>query len=298
MYVVKTIKELKKDLEKFKDYKLCYIDKIEQTYSDWDPETKKYMETEQYKRDKEFYGFNNPNMKLKYYPNPDYIRNKQENYAFFCSVPEVGKVWGDDFDDAPYDCNSGIPYDTYGDDDKEITVIKVPFSCGIDDFLGSNLEEKYPNTGFYNTPYSVEDINLGAVPWIFVRTYKGRGNNDGISIMAGTTIPEFIEKLGVIHSLAEKELRETLEFVGTFKQRDKVLHVVSGKNSLIARFYDENFQPVPGLFKPSDFLGYEYDEIYETYLDDREWRSFEESWDCISKEVPKGLFESIWNFES
>ena len=37
----------------YSNYKLCYIDEVAQTLSDWDEETKKLLDSEEYKKWKE-----------------------------------------------------------------------------------------------------------------------------------------------------------------------------------------------------------------------------------------------------
>ena len=56
-------------------------------------------------------------------------------------------VWGDDWDDSPYEHNAGEPYGEY---------IKVVIQG----------EFMTPNYGNINSRYSVESINKGAIPWL------------------------------------------------------------------------------------------------------------------------------------
>ena len=44
------------------------------------------------------------------FPNPDYIPGDQTLLAYFTPLA-LEDQWGDDWDDAPYDCNAGSPYD-------------------------------------------------------------------------------------------------------------------------------------------------------------------------------------------
>lgn len=186
------------------NYKLVYIDSIPATVSDWTEETKKYLESPEYERDKEIYGWYNPRIRSMELPNPEYVDFKATHYAYFVDTPNMGAVWGDDFDDAPYDCNSGIPYDcTYTPDRKEVEVLQVPFyspTCIDDcDKFTAFIPCEYP---IVNCPWSTEDICLGAIPWIFARTYHRKGNNKAVSMMAGISPIEFIEKLKDCYNLA------------------------------------------------------------------------------------------------
>lgn len=110
------------------------------------------------------------------------------NKAWFTNNFE--KQYGDDWDDAPYEHNAGEPYDSWPElikDNKdwlkreykhhEIKLKEIYFETEY-------WSEKRPCDNFSNSPYSVEDINQGQVPWLMTEDYK---------IYAGTTIEEFIE---------------------------------------------------------------------------------------------------------
>lgn len=66
-----------------------------------------------------------------------------------------GDQWGDDWDDAPYDCNAGTVYERFVDGYVDVF---YPF-----DFL--ILE---PSDGVWNTGYSKEDMMTRDVPCIVV----------------------------------------------------------------------------------------------------------------------------------
>lgn len=85
--------------------------------------------------------------------------------------------WGDDWDDAPYEHNAGTPYEIIKElkDNKHRGNLRYIVYVDLDvkqpcDYYGSN------------SPYSVEMINKGAIPWLSSVKY---GN-----ISAGTTIDE------------------------------------------------------------------------------------------------------------
>ena len=113
------------------------------------------------------YEFNELNYKLCYI---------DDHCAWFTSNFE--HQWGDDWDDKPYECNAGEPYDDYIDDEgkeHKINLIKVYFE----------LPEYYnylPCDKHFNSPYTVEMINKGAVAWIAT---------DDFIIQAGTTYFDF-----------------------------------------------------------------------------------------------------------
>ena len=193
MYKVLTIKEIRStlgsslirnefNLDKFK---LCYITDIPTERTDWDEDSKRYMSRPDFSWEEEHkkYGYNNPHLRLIEIPNPDYIEGEQEYYACFTNKETLCDQWGDDWDDAPYEHNSGYPYD----DDSTI-ILEVPFAvpCYC----------KFPcDYGGGNSPFSVEDINCGAVPWIF-----GKNKGKVLIINAGISPKLFIEKLDDIQN--------------------------------------------------------------------------------------------------
>lgn len=89
--------------------------------------------------------------------------------AFFSRNPNV---WGDDWDDSPYEHNAGPPCE---------------WSTRVV-FLDAELDA--PCTGQFNSRYSVEQINARMVPWLR-SSYK---NDDGeyVVVHAGATVDEFI----------------------------------------------------------------------------------------------------------
>lgn len=89
--------------------------------------------------------------------------------AYF-SNKKPTEVWGDDWNDAPYEHNAGNPYMDKG----EFVVVA----------WDAKLEEPGDICG--NSPYSVEHINHGTVPWL--REWEP----GGVKIWAGTTLEEFI----------------------------------------------------------------------------------------------------------
>ena len=85
---------------------------------------------------------------------------------FFTNI-DLKNQWGDDWNDSPYDCNAGWPYDScYKEKDlngnwkeHEILVLNAAYesqNC-------PTLPEEYG----YNSPFCVESINQGACAWMF-----------------------------------------------------------------------------------------------------------------------------------
>ena len=105
--------------------------------------------------------------------------------AYFTS--DFEHQWGDDWNDAPYECNSGLPYDEWRElieDNEDIFKRKYkhhPIYIETLYFETNDWNEKQPcNIG----NFSVEDINKQAVAWI---------HTDKFNIMAGTTMEDFID---------------------------------------------------------------------------------------------------------
>ena len=108
-----------------------------------------------------------------------------KNKAWFTDNFE--KQWGDDWNDKPYDCNAGYPYEYWSElieDNPDIWKRKwkqhtiklktVYFETG-------DWDEKQPHE---MGNFSVEEINKGAVAWIYTGKY---------SIYAGTEMDKFID---------------------------------------------------------------------------------------------------------
>lgn len=102
-----------------------------------------------------------------------------DDYAYF-TEQSLDKQWGDDWNDAPYEQNAGEPYtsDHRGNDWK---VIRVGFQL--------DYSWHRPCDSHLNSPYSVQSINNGNVPWL--RYHEGSKK----PIMAGTTLREFIQRI-------------------------------------------------------------------------------------------------------
>lgn len=104
-----------------------------------------------------------------------YVR---EPWAYFTTAP-LDKQWGDDWNDAPYEHNAGCPYDSYREGEQEIPckIIQVAYD-------GELQAPCYHHT---NSPYSVERINQGAIPWLSTPSYE----KEAVFIHAGVTLEEF-----------------------------------------------------------------------------------------------------------
>ena len=124
---------------------------------------------------------------LEDFSNPEL--KKGTYVAYFTTIP-LEKQWGDDWNDVPYEHNAGIPYDdiVYGRDEngkvfvesrEDFPIYKVYFTPKHDYV---RMPEDYSYGG--NSPFCVDDINKGAVAWLF---------NGECGIQGGTTLPNFIK---------------------------------------------------------------------------------------------------------
>jgi hypothetical protein len=95
-------------------------------------------------------------------------------WAYFTNQP-LDKQWGDDWNDAPYEHNAGRPYNSGGE-----IITKVAWDGPFE----------LPGGGMCNSPYSVERINAGAVPWLVTSQWE-----DGpvVVIPAGVDLVEFCD---------------------------------------------------------------------------------------------------------
>lgn len=107
-------------------------------------------------------------------------------WAYFTTQEDPSKQWGDDWDDAPYEHNAGSPYEPnknvkgdYLEDIPLWEIKKVAFD--------GNLQTPADYSGL-NSPYSVQQINKGAVAWL-----SDRWGSSGVVIQAGTSLEMFEE---------------------------------------------------------------------------------------------------------
>ena len=200
------------------EYKLCYIDDVPRTYFDYTPDAKEYRKTEEWKEedkrreakfkregrmssdDPEFSIFRNPILRrgseCMDYPNPDYIPGEQTLSAYFTPLA-LEDQWGDDWDDAPYDCNAGSPYDHMHNEKGEwedFEMLEVLFYLPK-----QHMDIKFPcDYGCGNSPFCIRDINAGAVAWIYYRGKEGKSSKGAVAIHGGCNPAEFMERIRVI----------------------------------------------------------------------------------------------------
>ena len=102
-----------------------------------------------------------------------------DNWAWFTTL-DVAEQWGDDWNDAPYECNAGNPYswnETRGArGEKPWDLKKIAFEGPFD-----------TPSSWGSSRWSVQDINTGTIAWLWT------DDDPHVNIFAGTTLPEFIE---------------------------------------------------------------------------------------------------------
>lgn len=121
------------------------------------------------------------------------------NSAFF-TTKDLADQWGDDWNDAPYECNAGEPYEPHPNRPTDWHEDRSPkWKIKVVTFEG---EFASPCDGYLNSPYSVEMINAGQVPWLvgklqvpfFTGTLLETFPKDGqVRIFAGTPLEKFLE---------------------------------------------------------------------------------------------------------
>jgi len=224
-------------LKDFKNFKLCYVDEVPETFMDYTPESKALMQTKEYKEyiekrrnwieeklKTQHYisgvDYNTADMmfdpdrkfrtEMMDYPTQEFL-DGYTHYLYFTN--DLDMQWGDDWDDAPYEYNAEVPYD----DKTNIIIIPVrlmfSFLTNLD---GDNddydkLFAKCPNYhycdlrfpkdwGGINSPFCVDDINGGAVAWIYAtlsKTYMKKH----IAVHAGENPESVINKIDEINKM-------------------------------------------------------------------------------------------------
>lgn len=114
---------------------------------------------------------------------------------YFTELDDVTKQWGDDWDDAPYEHNAGTPYENdYSQPEQGVKNGRGIYpKIGIYKIIvtgGYNILT--PRSKQLNSPYTVEDINKGVVPWLTIMNKKDKS----IYVKAGATLKETLEALG------------------------------------------------------------------------------------------------------
>lgn len=129
------------------------------------------------------------------------MRKIKEEYKLCYVDPETNKAWftnnylnqwGDDWDDRPYECNAGDPYDTYSiliEDNEDFTKRKW-------EHHPLSLKEVYFELPVYGVEkicdkgcYSVDEINKKGLNWF---EYEDYSKDTKVKIKAGTKYEDFV----------------------------------------------------------------------------------------------------------
>ena len=132
-------------------------------------------------------------------------------WAWF-TTQKLFDQWGDDWDDAPYECNAGDPYSYCEQTNSGCRCINadgpIAFGggamCGQIGHVPSPPQKPWvltkvawdglfvpPSLGLNNSPYSVSSINCGAVAWL----RPERGMPSVLPIPAGVLFEEFCARI-------------------------------------------------------------------------------------------------------
>jgi hypothetical protein len=102
------------------------------------------------------------------------------SWAWFTTAP-LAEQWGDDWNDAPYQHNAGVPYEREGS-----RLIRVAWHGPF----RTPEERGWDLDGRVAGGWSVEQINAGALPWLQTWTYE-HAWVEPTAIYAGTTLYDF-----------------------------------------------------------------------------------------------------------
>jgi hypothetical protein len=175
-------------VEKYKGFKLCYVDSISPTVYDYDKESREIINSPGFSwKD---YDLNCRRLRMEDQPNPDFVPNEKEIYMYFTPI-DLDDQWGDDWDDAPYEHNAGAPYDDTNINGKrtEYEILIVP--TAIKSYNWCTPEDR----GFGgNSPFAVADINHGAVAWIY-DVISRKTSSKYVAIQGGDTLFEVEKKI-------------------------------------------------------------------------------------------------------
>lgn len=105
----------------------------------------------------------------------------EDGFAWFTTAP-LDKQWGDDWNDVPYEHNASPPYEWREErGEPKYELMKLAYDHGY--------AETPSDIAGFNSHYSVQAINSGAVAWLVINRY----GKDIKAIHAGCSLDEFIE---------------------------------------------------------------------------------------------------------
>lgn len=102
---------------------------------------------------------------------------KDNTWAYFASVSPM-EINGDDWNDAPHDCNASEPYPREGQ-----RVVKVAFESPYE-MAGTQWDRLWPDL-------CADSINRGDAPWLYDPGYGDTYPEPKSTIMAGVSLQKF-----------------------------------------------------------------------------------------------------------
>lgn len=113
--------------------------------------------------------------------------------TLYFTEQDLKDAWGDDWDDIPYEHNSGIPYIyDYSQPEQGVKngVGIYPKINILEVVMFNQCYPKFitPRTDKRNSQYSVKQINDKVVPWLTILK-----DDTSVHIQAGTTFKEFLD---------------------------------------------------------------------------------------------------------
>jgi hypothetical protein len=101
------------------------------------------------------------------------------DWAYF-TTQALDQQQGEGWAKFPYEHNAGLPYEARPEKGEDWEIVAVAFSGLFDRPCDHHL----------NSPYTVEKINKGAIPWL---SSNGWDTKEVVYVKAGTTLRGFID---------------------------------------------------------------------------------------------------------
>lgn len=116
-------------------------------------------------------------------------------YKLYFTDEDINDLYGDDWNDRPYEHNASEPYGIKSNKDKEVT---------FETYILESYNIRVPCSGYLNSPWSVDDILAKKVPWLETVTYTTEGEHTLAIFYAGTS------KDRIFKTLVENDLYHEL----------------------------------------------------------------------------------------
>lgn len=113
-----------------------------------------------------------------------------DDHCAYFTTQALEDQWGDDWNDAPYEHNAGTPY-RYDPEIDGKRGGKQPWKI-LRLYWEGSFET--PESGYSNSPWSVEQINRGAIAWLRPSEWIPKSQSKW-ALMAGCGVREFVETI-------------------------------------------------------------------------------------------------------